>query len=166
MNTIEINNILSNLNSFIGTFPCDVFPEVKKKPAGMIFNTDTSNGGGEHWIAVWMTVDGTSEYFDSFGFPPLVKQTQDFLSNHSPNGFTYNNKTLQHPMAVSCGPFCVAFIIAKSLGQTFVSFVSKFSFNLAANEELLKKSIEQWLNTQLPRSKKKCRNRSSRSVRS
>ena len=145
MNTLEINNILSELKPFVGTFASDNCPPIRRRPSGIIINTDPSKEGGEHWVALWLSQDGTGEYFDSFGFPPLVPQIQAYIDRECPHGFKYNNKTLQHPMSITCGPFSIAFIIAKSEGKEFHSFISKFSLNLEKNDSLLSELLKTWM---------------------
>lgn len=161
MNTHEINQILRKLKPFVGTFACDSCPSVKKRPAGLVINTDPTNEKGEHWVALWLLENGTGEYFDSFGFPPLVPEIQTYINMECPQGFKYNNKTLQHPMTNTCGPFSIAFIIAKTEGEEFGFFISKFSFDLEKNEDLLTRTLQTWIS----RSKNLCGKKKRASMR-
>jgi len=72
MNTLEINNSLKKFKTFLGAFPKDKLPKTRK-PCGLIINTDSSNNPGEHWVAIY-TDNNCSEYFDSFGLPPLQEE--------------------------------------------------------------------------------------------
>ena len=39
----------------MGAYPADVVPEKIKPPCCWIWNTDTQNESGKHWVAVWLT---------------------------------------------------------------------------------------------------------------
>ena len=56
--TNEINKIgIKNKflkNFFLGAYPA-VVPEKIKPPCCWIWNTDTQNESGKHWVAVWLT---------------------------------------------------------------------------------------------------------------
>ena len=41
-------------NFFLGAYPA-VVPEKIKPPCCWIWNTDTQNESGKHWVAVWLT---------------------------------------------------------------------------------------------------------------
>ena len=138
MNTSEINNHLRKIKPFLGTYPADSIPSLKGvRKKGVIVNTDEKNEKGEHWTAIFVDENGTAEYFDSFGFPPLVASVQQFLDKTFPSNWKYNGTTLQHPMATSCGLFCIAFIKARASGKSFSSFISIFTLDLTRNEQII-----------------------------
>ena len=140
MNTLEINRVLKSNKSFLGTFPCDVIKllpySIRSK--GLIVNTDPKGEKGEHWTAIWFNACGSAEYFDSFGFPPLIDSVREFMEERSAGHFVYNSKTLQHPFATSCGQYCIYFIQSRSADTSYKAFVKKFSTNLTLNEEILR----------------------------
>ena len=138
MNTSEINVQLKKIKFFIGTFPCDLLPNsVSSRPCGMIVNTDSSRESGEHWTSIILLPGGRAEYFDSFGLPPLVPRIQKYLEEMSPNGFDYSSRTLQHPLSITCGYFCIQFIKWRSLGLSYHCFVTNFKEDLEANDKIL-----------------------------
>ena len=138
MNTSEINHILSEINFFIGTFPCDYLPKlIPFRPCSMIVNTDSASESGEHWTAIILLDENRAEYFDSFGFPPLVPKVQQYLNEKAVNGIEYSSKTMQHPESIACGLYCIEFIKWRSLNFSYHCFISNFSENLAANDSIL-----------------------------
>ena len=56
-----------------------VFPSDKTYPAGLISNTDPRDLPGTHWVAMYFTSPGISEFFDSYGFPPEVYGMEDYI---------------------------------------------------------------------------------------
>ena len=146
MNTLQLNKILFRItDNFVGSFASDQCPNARIRPFGVIMNTDSSREQGEHWVALWVEEEGIGDYFDSFGFPPLLPNLQKYVNKMCPNGFGYNNTTIQHPSSSACGLFCVAFIISKVLKTKFDTFLNKYSFDLSKNDEILKNELEPWI---------------------
>jgi len=67
MDTREIERFLEADSAcrrvFQGVFSADTLPE---QPRLLVCNTDESTKPGQHWIAIYVGVDGCGEYFDSF----------------------------------------------------------------------------------------------------
>ena len=140
MITSEINDSLKGIDHFIGTFPCNLIPSnIPFRPCSMVINTDNSKGGGEHWVSLILLQNSKAEYFDSFGFPPLIREIQSFINSHGSNGFTYSAKVLQHPSTSSCGLYCIEFLRWRAEGLSYQCFTNNFSDNLSLNESILKR---------------------------
>ena len=45
---------VKNISNFLGVYPADKLPKTIKAPCSLIFNYDTSNLPGSHWVAVWI----------------------------------------------------------------------------------------------------------------
>ena len=145
MNTSQLNASLKSINFFAGTFPCDSLPKdlsPRRKPCALIVNTDPNGAKGEHWTVLILEADGSGEYFDSFGLPPMVPQVYKYLNLQCPSGFAYSCQTLQHPEAVTCGLYCVSFIKHRAEGGSLLQFLQKFTRNLDTNEQILKSISE------------------------
>ena len=74
MNTFEIIHIL-NKNPvtekyFDGVYPVDHLEKINKRPRLIICNTDTSEGKGLHWIAIFFYNENKVDFFDSLGKNP------------------------------------------------------------------------------------------------
>lgn len=125
---------------FRGTFACNVIPKLEDRPVSFIVNTDPAGSPGSHWVAIVLNTDGTGEYFDSFGFPPLEADIRNYLYSSCPKGFWYSSKTIQSVDAMSCGAWCVAFIRHRHSGRTLNDFLSGFTTDLTTNEA----AIQYW----------------------
>ena len=134
MNTIEITRSLSHVKEFIGAFPRDSIPVVGQRPAYFVVNTDSNNEPGEHWVAMALLPEGKGEYFDSFGFPPLHEDIQNYIKGTCPNSFKYSNKTIQSPQSNFCGIYCIAFIISKNRNIKFRDYIANFTCDLKKND--------------------------------
>ena len=139
METNQINRELNGINEFIGTFACDQLNLKKKlpRPFALVINTDKISERGEHWTAIFAQINGEPEYFDSFGFPPLIKEVQMFLDLNCSNHWYYSSNSIQHPFSMTCGQFCIKFIKHRHYGNDLKSFISKFCSTTAHNDDIL-----------------------------
>jgi hypothetical protein len=137
MDERTINQILINEKCFIGTFARDLLPYKVKGNKALIANTDPSSKPGEHWIAIIIKDDGTGDYFDSYGLPPMHKEFLQFLNKNCPNGWTYNSLTLQCFSCMTCGHYCIAYIKFRCNGYSYCDFVSHFSNNKYLNDDIV-----------------------------
>ncbi len=96
MNTIQINELLSEYDCFIGTYPRDLLPKekIKIRPCALIVNTDESSKPGEHWLAIYLNANGIAEYFDSFGFMPMHNDIIKFLLRNNIKSLIYNSNQI------------------------------------------------------------------------
>lgn len=128
MNSEEINALmLSDIHVkriFKGVFPRDCLPShINGERSILIVNTDHSKGQGEHWVCIYLnTVEGVSEYFDSFGLPPRTKDVESFIKNNSLK-YTYNNIVLQPIVSDTCGYFCYYYAKRKARGMNMRSIL-------------------------------------------
>jgi len=143
MNTIEINNYLKGFKEFGGTYPRDSLPYKVDKPSCFVINTDKADGPGEHWVAIYLYNNGSGEYFDSFGLPPLHTEIIQFLHKNCPKGWYHNSITFQSFYSGTCGTYCVLYLSTKCRGMTFELFINMFNNNKRTNDliaEILYKS--------------------------
>ena len=139
MNSKEINEILRfclTKQQWGGIFASDNIPFdiCRKCNFGIICNTETSEESGEHWIAIYMPREGHLEYFDSFGRYPHITNFISFL-NPKINSFQYNDVQIQSNTGITCGHFCILFLLNLFMGVSFKEFISLFDiFNLKGNE--------------------------------
>jgi len=101
--------------NFIGVYPLDKLPYIRKYPTSFIINTHTHNLPGEHWIAVHIDKYGVIHAFDSFGhyYPWLLRQ---YLEQRSRGRkVKYNSIIFQESSEKTCGLYCVAWLIDISL---------------------------------------------------
>ena len=84
----------------IGVYAADTIPTTFKRPAAFIANTDEQHKPGTHWICFYIPKSGRIEYFDSYGFPPIVDGHIDFLKRQR---FKYNKLGIQTLTSNVCG---------------------------------------------------------------
>jgi len=134
----EILRKLKNLPHFVGVFARDTLPLKLNKPFAVICNTDLAHEPGSHWVAIYCDKQGIGDYFDSYGLPPLYPEFEHFLLRNCPNGFMYNRITLQCLVCVTCGEYCIAYVITRLHNRSYADFISLFTSNPKTNDTLIK----------------------------
>lgn len=138
MDTIQIFNILSKNKDtkkyFQGVFALDKLPQVKKKPACFVINTDKSNRPGTHWVSIFFPLKGCAEYFDSYGRPPKNEFFIKFLLKNS-NRYIYSNKFIQNLFSDNCGKYCCVFLAKRCQGNSLKKIQKMFKSNGNINNE-------------------------------
>lgn len=140
LDTQQIENQLRGIRYFIGVYPVDRLPDVRTFPATMIVNTDPSNEGGEHWVALHLHPGGQADYFCSFGFPPLIPELQSFLKRYGSACKRYNRCTMQDVNSSLCGDYCICYVKCVAKGIELPEFVAKFS-NVVTGSETNKRRL-------------------------
>jgi hypothetical protein len=99
-------------------------------PSGYIINTDTSQYSGRHWVAIWISDDGTCEFFDSYSHAPSHYEREIKLIPYIEERFgriaEYNRKNLQHSSTAVCGHYAMYFIFRKTKGCSMSAIVKPF----------------------------------------
>lgn len=150
MNTEEIKKIIKSYlgqqnREFQGVFAKDQLKRPSSFPASYVINTDSSHKPGKHWVCIYFTNDKNVEYFDSFGFPPTENEIIEFIFRHKNCNIIYNARQFQSLTSITCGAFCVIYIILKNFGVSFCDLVRFFSNNLEKNDLVLQKRLlEAW----------------------
>ena len=85
-------------------------------PSAYVINTARHGGPGEHWVVVWLDRGGRGEYVDSYGLPPFHRDIETFLRRHCARGFHFSPRLLQGVLSMTCGPYCVYYVLKKSRG--------------------------------------------------
>ena len=137
MNTQQVNSKLKSCAIFRGTFSRNNVPKTKERPVAYIINTDSEKEPGEHWVAVYLRLDGVCIYFDPFGFPPLHEDFVNFIKSSSPNGLVYSSLSLQNVFSTLCGWYCIDFVQAMETKSSLKSFLKQFRKCTLCNDELL-----------------------------
>ena len=113
--------LLSDLyarRTFRGVFPRDrlLLRVNTRYPSAYVINTARHGGPGEHWVVVWLDRGGRGEYVDSYGLPPFHRDIETFLRRHCARGFHFSPRLLQGVLSMTCGPYCVYYVLKKSRG--------------------------------------------------
>ena len=137
---VEIEEILDKMkvSNFNGIYARDELTKEDMEKGFYIFNLDSEEGPGTHWVAVYYDDVFPSIYCDSFGFPPPIEIEQLITP------YIYNKKQIQDINSSSCGYFCIAFIDflndnkRRNVYHTFDAFINIFDDkDTKKNEDLL-----------------------------
>lgn len=103
----QLNRIGKSLlgDRFIGVYPLNHIPILRKGYYGFIVNTDSDNLRGKHWIAVYVTPHVT-HVFDSFGriYPPYL------INKLSGRKLRFNRQVYQQRWTTNCGWWCLQWL--------------------------------------------------------
>jgi len=166
LSTNDINYVLNQYEKvdknfkFIGALPSDFYKVIPKyllkeiyndiltyKRIGIVFNLDTHNENGSHWVAMYIDHQSkTIEYFDSLGnFPNkhILKFINSFykkIREKLENEYQILINQIEHQKENSeCGVYSIYFIIHRLFGNTFNELttnaikdqdMNKFRFNI------------------------------------
>ena len=135
----EIERLLDYNYSFIGCYPHDILPHIKRKSnISIIINTANSKRIGEHWVAMKMTNDKCF-YFDSFGVEIINENIKKFAKIYK--NVIYSARCIQNIESEKCGEFCVAFINNVNCVESYKNFINSFSENGYINDIIVDKLI-------------------------
>lgn len=111
-----------------------------KTKIGIVFNTDPSTEGGQHWISMFIDISDPDPrkheigYFDSYGLAPLapeVKALIKHLKSQNPDIILKLNcndsmctQSVRHQRNNSeCGMYCINYIVARLSGKQWEDIV-------------------------------------------
>ncbi len=136
MNTDQLDRILRKDPYtgpwFKGIYARDRLPK-PTAPAVYMFNTDPSHKPGEHWLGVYVGLDGV-EFFDSFGREP-TGPFATFMKKCGP--YVYNPVWLQGPWTAVCGQYCLYYLLKRCRGFSMDAIVKQFGSNLEENDRFV-----------------------------
>ena len=130
MNTLELSHFLHNdayvRSAFQGVYAIDCLPSDVKYPCAIVINTDTCEGVGKHWTALYIDSFKCGVYFDSFGLPPIHgDHLVDFLRHHTVK-WTYNPVPIQPVFSLTCGLYCLYFLHQQGRGLSLFRLLRPF----------------------------------------
>ncbi len=133
-------------HTFFGVFPRDHLPHTipilsRQLPVSLIYNTDTANLGGTHWIAIVCFPNGYGEVFDSFGRAPSPKVAR-WMTQHCSRGWDYNQHSVQGPLTMLCGTYCLYYLLYRintyPIIKSYSQFITKY-FGFNNNDYIMQK---------------------------
>jgi hypothetical protein len=98
---------------FIGIFSIDTLPKKLNYRTFCICNTDVQTGTGKHWICFLRSDKLSIDCFDSLGVTSEKKQLL-LKYCHFKAKLNINLTQFQESDSITCGLFCVYFIIERS----------------------------------------------------
>ena len=140
MNTFEIDEILADVDGFLGAYAYDILPEKPDHDFSMVVNTSSSSSSGDHWL-VLCRKKSRLYFIDSYGrtlksryFPQeFVRELTSYIGEEK---ISCNEKWLQRLTSNACGAYCVYFI-RELTTRSFKSCLSVFTKDLKANDTLV-----------------------------
>jgi hypothetical protein len=144
LNSLQIENMLKDINNYGGVYSKDQIPKNLKKNYWYVVNMQNEkDGNGTHWVC--FKYNSTIIYWDSFGFPPPKE-----IMKLSKKGLLYSTKEIQNIKSTSCGWFCIAIIRLDALDNDkltpkahYQKIINKFSDDSTENEQLLYNILKQ-----------------------
>ena len=124
------------VDNFLGTFPCDIQPDVSGlKSFSAVFNESKHSDPGSHFVCIYAN-EKKLFYFDSMGLS---------LENDYIKLFAYScgrtvipsSIQIQSLDSIMCGFFCICFLLYMSLGFDFKNFFDCFSSDLKLNDTIV-----------------------------
>lgn len=152
LSTADINNVLQQYQEFdktfkfLGALPSDFYEHAKVKysdiekykSVGIVFNHDTHDKTGSHWVVLFIdTVGKTIEYFDSTGEGPIphISKFINFLRIRVLPGYKYLQNTRVHQRKNSeCGVYSIYYIVQRLLKYDFYAVTS----NIISDDQMSK----------------------------
>lgn len=144
-----------------GIYACDTVLLPRKKinslPICYIMNTDPIALPGKHWIAVYLSIYGQHEFFDSYGrqqstvapYLPKIKAAAAAATMAGRSDWLENTVTLQSPHTSTCGQYCLYYLSHRCAGRQMKDIVNDFSADRVDNDRLINDYINSTFNTEL-----------------
>ena len=131
---------LFEISDFLGVFAVDELALIPKRRTGLvIFNTDTSDSIGQHWIALCITKRKIL-YFDSLA--GKFQESSDFQKymNNTNKELVWNKIQIQSYLSDKCGIHCLVFCYAMQKKQDIKDYetflIPFFSSSIKERESL------------------------------
>ena len=142
MDSNELNKYAEKLKiqDFLGVFASDELSLLAKTDTGiLIFNTDSSQSSGQHWISLCITKENIL-YFDSLNFNfQFSNDISDFLVTFD-KSLIINTIPIQTNNSIDCGKHCLVFCyimsFEKSVKQYKIWLQTFSNYNIQEREEL------------------------------
>lgn len=107
-----------------GVYASDLLPEnMYVYPSAYIFNTDTSEMPGQHWIVAMCTTVNECEFYDTFGRSPLSFNI--YISNFV-DKCIYNDIPVQKKYNATCGYHVLYYLLMKCIENKTLSEIVHF----------------------------------------
>jgi len=130
---------MKHCDNFLGVFPCNIYPDVKKLNFfSIIFNESKHDEDGTHFVCVYSDKN-FFYYFDSLGLKLENIYILNFINKNLNGKKMIENKTqIQSYDSIFCGYFCLSFIIYMSSKMNIKKYYKFFSTeNLKINDKIV-----------------------------
>ena len=134
---------------FLGAFAIDTLPKTLKQNYFLIFNTDTSDKKGQHWLALYKEKKNIF-CFDSIGIDDNKKDLlEKYCKIKGIDEIHFNETQFQLLTTDTCGKFVIYFLIQKAYNNdlTYNELLEEiFKVNQLENEILVQRFFDKVFN--------------------
>ena len=126
-------------NYFIGTFAIDTIPKSLKKDHFLIFNSETSDKKGQHWLCLYKEQKRLL-CFDSIGIDMIKKQLlEQYCQLKGVTEIIFNETQFQLSTTDTCGKFVIYFLVQKSYNKdlNFTELLEEIFVDVPSKNEVL-----------------------------
>lgn len=127
--------------AFLGVFSIDCLPSPlfldKQLPLLLIINTNTHNLPGEHWKAVYVSVDHEGEVFDSLAMPVSIVLQR--WMNIATWKWLMTPVTIQNPLSPYCGAYVLYFVMSRLRYKSLDACIARFRNNTVVQNDVIVK---------------------------
>lgn len=151
MDTRQLRKILNEYmpDLFHGVCAEDELPDLPILPCAIIVNTDPSTEEGTHWTSIYLSTNGTGEFFDSSGTIPDVP-VREYMNIYAPRGWRYNTMQLQGQFSTLCGAYCIQYLEARYKSKESYSTLLYRLFPFKNNDELVRERMREQYQIEIP----------------
>lgn len=147
---VEFFQAFPQLNKFfLGVFSIDTLPQKIAINYFLICNTDTSEGDGIHWFALFRPNKTNLECFDSLGVCNQKKQILTSIHFLGVRKLKFNESQIQPDRSSLCGQYSIYFLFERlhNLDYKFHELLNEiFSDNLEDNQKTVQCFFEDYNN--------------------
>ena len=105
--------------------------------SGLVINMmDSNDGGGSHWVAMYMDGKSNVTYFDSYG-ASAPEEIRSLLRASDITTYKINATRLQGDKSTACGYYCLKFLDDMSDGMNHGNFLTQFDTDIEKNENII-----------------------------
>ncbi len=139
---LRVKDKITCRTHFLGVLPSDQLPKkpIRILPSACIINTHPARLPGEHWIAVYLTQDGPTCFFDSFGNPPNSHRFPTTINNFlaaNDADVLYSNGRVQDYSSDTCGQHCVFFLYHLARGYDYNHVMKLYTDDYIKNDKMV-----------------------------
>ena len=85
---------------------------------------------------------------DSYGLNPEFYNFDSFM-NENATSWSCNSKSIQNPLSVVCGHYCVYYILYRCRDVLMKQILSPFTSNVVKNDQMIEKFIQHNFNVKI-----------------